>query len=348
MIGMEIAGLGKALPKMRLKNEELKQYMDTSDAWIRERTGIGSRYLCTGEESLTELAVKAAGRAIADAGIRPDEIGLVLFATCTTDYMVPSMACAVQEQLGISGGVPAFDLNAACSGFVYGLQMAHALMVTGDVCSGEQSYALLIGGEQLSKMLDFSERSVSVLFGDGAAAAVLRMSEEKRFISHTAAEGDRRALYAHTVGRNQIPSIGDIGENQYSHNPLHISGEYAEKIMREGFLQMDGRKVFRFAVKVLAGEIKEMEARSGVSAEQVDYIVCHQANSRIIDHVRRQRNLPESKFFMNLQEYGNTSGASIPLALADMKEQGLLTSGCRIFCIGFGAGLTWGSCYLEF
>ncbi|MGN0362812.1 MAG: beta-ketoacyl-ACP synthase III [Bilifractor sp.] len=359
MTGIEITGLGKALPKMRLENDELKQYMDTSDAWIRERTGIRARYLCTGEESLTELAVQASRRAIADAGIHARDISLVIFATCTTDYMVPSMACAVQELLEIPGGVPAFDLNAACSGFVYGLQIAHALMNAAGVCRGERKYALLIGGEQLSKMLDFSERSVSVLFGDGAAAAVLRMSDEKRFFSHTAAEGDRNALYAHTVGRNQVPPFvmeaarkrdadNEAGGKRDAGNPLHITEAYAEKILQDGFLQMDGRKVFRFAVRVLAQEIDEMEARSGVSAEMADYIVCHQANSRIIDHVRRQKNLPEEKFFMNLQEYGNTSGASIPLALADMKQQGLLKPGCRIFCIGFGAGLTWCSCYLEF
>jgi len=347
-MGMEIAGLGKALPGMRLQNDELKQYMDTSDDWIRERTGIRSRYLCTGEENLTELAVQASKRAIADAGICPEKIGLVIFATCTTDYMVPSMACAVQEQLGIPGGVPAFDINAACSGFVYGLQMAHALMTVTDACQGRRRYALLIGGEQLSKMLDFSERSVSVLFGDGSAAAVLRLSEKKRFFSHTAAQGDRDALYAHTVGRNQIPAAEGSAAVGPSGNPLHISTGYAEKIMQEGYLRMDGRKVFRFAVKVLAQEIEEMEARSGISADAADYIVCHQANSRIIEHVRKQRNLPAEKFFMNLQEYGNTSGASIPLALADMKEKGMLTPGCRIFCIGFGAGLTWGSCYLEF
>ena len=348
MKGMEIVGLGKALPGVRLENEELKEYMGTSDEWIRTRTGIGSRYLCTGEESLTELASGASLKALKDANVRPEEIGLVICATCTTDYMVPSMACAVQEILGIPGGVPAFDINAACSGFVYGLQLVNALMRGGDACRGKRKYALLIGGEQLSKMLDFSERSVSVLFGDGAAAAVVRASEEKRFYCHTAAEGDRSALYAHTVGRNQIPESAYEGRQVVPENPLQIRQETAEKILRDGYLQMDGKKVFRFAVKALAGEIEEMELRSGICAEDIDYIVCHQANVRIIDYVRKQKKLPEGKFFMNLREYGNTSGASIPLALADMKEKGLLRPGTRIFCVGFGAGLTWGGCYLEF
>ena len=348
MKGIEIIGLGKALPEVRLENEELKKYMDTSDEWIRSRTGIGSRYLCTGEESLTGLASAASLNALKDAKVRPEEIGLVICATCTTDYMVPSMACVVQEILKIPGGVPAFDINAACSGFVYGLQLVYALMRAGDVCRGERKYALLIGGEQLSKMLDFSERSVSVLFGDGAAAAVIQASEEKCFYSHTAAEGDRSALYAHTVGRNQIPESAYEGKTVVPENPLQIPEEAAEGILRDGYLQMDGKKVFRFAVRALAGEIEEMELRSGISAENIDYIVCHQANVRIIDYVRKQRKLPEEKFFMNLGKYGNTSGASIPLALADMKEKGLLIPGTRIFCVGFGAGLTWGGCFLEF
>lgn len=348
MNGIEITGLGKAVPKTSLSNDALKQYMDTSDEWIRSRTGIESRYLCTGRESLTDLAAEASRKAIEDAGIRPEEIGLLICATCTTDYMVPSVACAVQEILKIPGGVPAFDINAACTGFVYGLQLIYALMNSGTVCRSDRKYALLIGGEQLSKMLDFSERSVSVLFGDGAAAAIVKPSRDKRFFCHTAAEGDRSALYAHTVGRNQITGLSKQGEKLVSPNPLNISEDYAREIMKDGYLKMDGRKVFRFAVRALSSEIDEMERQSGIRAEDVDYIVCHQANLRIIDYVRKQRKLPEEKFFVNLQKYGNTSGASIPLALADMKEKGLLKPGSRIFCIGFGAGLTWGGCYLEF
>ncbi|MGI6057338.1 MAG: beta-ketoacyl-ACP synthase 3 [Bilifractor sp.] len=348
MNGIEIIGLGKAVPKTRLKNDDLRQYMDTSDEWIRSRTGIEARHLCTGEESLTDLAAEAARRAMENAGIAPEEIGLVICATCTTDYMVPSMACAVQEIAGIPGGIPAFDINAACSGFVYGLQLIHSLMNAGSVCRPERSCALLIGGEQLSKMLDFSERSVSVLFGDGAAAAIVRASAEKGFFCHTAAEGDRGALYAHTVGRNQIPMLEFEGKKTVSENPLRVSESLASEIMRDGYLKMDGQKVFRFAVHVLASEIDEMEAQSGISAEDIDYIVCHQANCRIIDYVRKQRKLPAEKFFMNLREYGNTSGASIPLALADMRDRGMLKPGIRIFCVGFGAGLTWGGCYLEF
>ena len=200
MNGIEIIGLGKAVPETRLTNEDLRQYMDTSDEWIRSRTGIVSRHFCTGEESLTDLATEASRKAMEDAGIAPEEVGLVICATCTTDYMVPSVACAVQENIGIPGGVPAFDINAACSGFVYGLQLIYSLMNAEAACRSERKYALMIGGEQLSKMLDFSERSVSVLFGDGAAAAIVRGSSQKRFFCHTAAEGDRSALYAHTVG----------------------------------------------------------------------------------------------------------------------------------------------------
>lgn len=348
MKGIEIIGLGKALPKLRVKNDDLKQYIDTSDEWIKSRTGIEARFFCKDQESLTDLGVLAARRAIKDAGIHPDQIGLVIFATCTTDYMVPSMACAVQELVGIPGGIPAFDINAACSGFVYGLQLVNALMKEGNACMGQKPYALLIGGEQLSKMLDFSERSVSVLFGDGAAAAVIHRSEEKAFYSHTAAKGDRSALYAHTVGRNQLPPMDSKGDRLVPSNPLQISKEGSDRILREGFLQMDGRKVFRFAVRALSDEIQEMELQSGILAKDIDYIVCHQANVRIIDYVRKKMGLPKEKFFLNLPSYGNTSGASIPLALSDMKEEGLLKPGTKIFCVGFGAGLTWGGCFLEF
>lgn len=348
MNGIEIIGLGKAVPKTRLKNEDLKKYMDTSDEWIRSRTGIESRHLCTGRESLTDLMAEASQKAMADAGIEPKEVGLLICATCTTDYMVPSMACAVQEILKIPGGVPAFDINAACSGFVYGLELVDSLIAAGFVCRSERPYALLIGGEQLSKMLDYSERSVSVLFGDGAAAALVRPSNDKPFYCHTAAKGDRSALYAHTVGRNQIPERITQGEALLSSNPLEVPISYAREILKDGYLTMDGKKVFRFAVRALSAEIDAMEQKSGIPAGEIDYIVCHQANRRIIDYVRKKRNLPQEKFFVNLREYGNTSGASIPLALTEMKERGLLKPGTRIFCIGFGAGLTWGGCYLEF
>lgn len=313
MEGLRIAGLGKQLPENCVTNEMIAERTDTSDEWIRSRSGIETRYFC-GEETHRSLSVGAAARAIADAGIDPKEIGLCIVATATPDMVTPSASAMLQKDLGLPEDIPAFDLNAACSGFIYGLQVAHSMMCAGAV---QRPYALLVGAERLSGIIDPSYRSTYVLFGDGAGAAVLQRSEAHRFFCSLSVQGDDRALYA----------------------PMH--GE------PEAYLHMDGKEVFRFAVNSISDGIRYLEEVSGVPAQEADYIVCHQANKRIIEHVRRLRKLAPEQFYMNLQRYGNTSAASIPLALADMKEEGLLTEGKRIFLLGFGSGLTRGSAYME-
>ena len=348
MSGIRIIGMGHALPERRVANGELTAYMDTSDEWIRTRTGIRERRICGPGESQCRLAVSAAKEALERSGADPDEIGLVIAATSSPDYLLPSTACLVMQELGIPSGIPAFDLNAACTGFIYALQTADAFLSYRDMhpesrADGERPLALLIGAEQYSDMLDFSDRETSILFGDGAAAAVVRREAGIRFFSHTAAEGNREALSARCLGRNQLTAAGEGG-------PVwaHPDEDGKEALLEEAYLHMNGRQVFRFATGVLAGEIRRMERVSGVRAEDTDGIVCHQANRRIIDHVRRQMHLGEELFPMNLDVCGNTSAASIPLLLYELIRGGKIRAGSRIFCVGFGAGLTWGSAYLEF
>ncbi len=329
---IKIIGMGKAVPSIRVRNQDLEKTVETSDAWIRSRTGIKARHFCGKGESALSLAAAAAENALRSSAVIPAQVGLVITACVNPDCFVPSMACLVEEKLGICHGAAAFDINAACSGFIYSLQIAQALMENGSACDQAHPYALLIGTEQLSRMLNFKDRSTCVLFGDGAAAALVRLDDEAVFFSHTAARGDAGKLFAQTIGPNDMNA----------HYPAARTDPAAS------WLKMDGPGVFRFAVTALEEEIRLLEEKSGVGAGDIDYIVCHQANARIIEHVRKRRGLPKEKFFMNLQEYGNTSGASIPLALCEMMEKGMLQSGRRIFCIGFGAGLTWAGAYLTF
>ena len=313
-IGIEIIGLGKQLPAACVTNQQIAEKTDTSDEWIRTRSGIRTRYFCEGVETQTDLAAGAAANALADAGVRAEEIGMCIVATATPEYVTPATAAVVQSRLGLPEDIPAFDLNAACTGFIYGLQLSAAMLSSGTL---RHPYVLLIGAERLSGVIDPAERSTYVLFGDGASAAVIRASDTKRFFCRLGVRGDAEVLYGPT------------------------------KEKQEPYLHMNGRAVFRFATETILSGISMLEQESGVTAADVDYIVCHQANQRIIEHVQKRLKLPHEKFFMNLQKYGNTSAASIPLALADMKEAGLLRKGVRLFLLGFGGGLTTGAAYME-
>ena len=309
---LRLLGMGMAVPDKVMANEDFEKIVDTSDAWIRERTGIRERRFI-GDGSLTELAAEASRKAIARAGIAPEEIGLVICATATPERAVPATACMLQKMLCIPAGTPAFDINAACTGFIYAMAAAQAML---PAIRGK--YALLIGAEEVSKLLDMAHRRTCVLFGDGAGSAVDGV---------TGKPGTRVRIFAD--GYEEALSCGGYG------------GE-------DRHLRMDGRKVFRFAVSRLEGEIRALEEETGIPVSGIDYVICHQANARILDHVRRKFGLPEEKLYVNLDRYGNTSAASIPIALAEMAERGMLAPGKRAFAVGFGAGLTWGSCYLEF
>lgn len=311
MSGMCLISAGKALPNFKVTNDDMSKIVETSDEWISTRTGISTRYFCKQEQQSWHLAVDAAKQAIETAGISTEEIGICITATMSPPFATPSISCIVQKELNLTQDILAFDLNAACSGFVYALETANALLA-----ANQKPYALVIGCEALSKITDFTNRNTCVLFGDGAAAVVVQRSESP-FVSMHGTKGDVTALVCGGYG----------AEKQY--------------------LEMDGKAVFRFAVETIPQCIASILKQSNLSLDEIDYIVCHQANRRIIDYVVRQMKAPIEKFYMNLQNYGNTSAASIPLALADMQQQGLLHSKAKIICVGFGGGLTWGATLID-
>lgn len=330
MQGIHIVATGRAVPKKIVTNDDLSKIVDTSHEWIVTRTGICQRHICE-EETCTTLAIAAAEKAVAEAvekeGITLEDIGVVVVASVTSEYNFPSTACLVQNALGLPKDTMSFDIGAACSGFIYGLEVCRGLLMARqaqgekDLCettvgTARGKYALLIGSEQLSRVLDFTDRSSCILFGDGAGAAVLRLDD---------------SLYAHRAWSDGNEEI------------LFCKGAGAEKCK----LRMDGQEVFKFAVRVLKQSLDTILEDAGLSIEDIDYVVCHQANKRIIEHVMKKYPGYEQKFYMNIENYANTSGASIPIALDEMKEQGLLQEGMKIVTVGFGAGFTWSSALLT-
>ena len=317
----KIIGTGYDLPAFTADNDYLATLVDTSDEWIVERTGIRVRHLAK-EETTTSMAVQAARRALEHAGVSAEDIGLLIVATITGDTETPSTACRVQAEIGAHKAV-AFDINAACSGFLYGVHVADAF-----IRSGIYRNALVIGAETLSKIIDWTDRSTCVLFGDGAGAAVLCAAEEPGILSQSiGSNGDKWEVLACQGRPNE--------------NPL------CEKGGKPGYLTMDGQEVFKFAVKTVPVCVEEALEDAGVTADDVKYFLLHQANKRIIQAVAKRLGQPEEKFPMNLDQCGNTSAASLPILLAQMDEQGLLQRGDKLVLSGFGAGLTWGACLLE-
>lgn len=316
MKGIKIIAAGSAIPAAGYDNETLSRMVDTNDEWIISRTGIRNRHICQ-EESCTSLAVDAAKATLkhAMAGqsleMIKEKISAVIVATSTSDYAFPSTACLVAKELGLKKDLQAFDLTAACSGFVFGMDAARNFLAL-----HPDSYVLLIGAEQLSRIIDYTDRSTCILFGDGAGAVLLAASDQI-YVHHSGCDPDLDSLNCQGVGQKDM------------------------------YLHMKGNAVFKFAVRVLQESIDQMLASQQLSLEEIDYVICHQANARIIDHVKKKYPGYEEKFYMNLQEYGNTSAASIPLVIADLMEQKKLRPGNRILCVCFGAGLTWGSTYMQ-
>ena len=308
MRGIHIVGTGRALPEKILTNEDMSRLVDTSDEWIVTRTGIRQRYIC-GQETCASLASEAAKKALQEAAekeqVRPEEIGAVVVATATSDYDFPSTACLVQKELGLSSETMAFDLAAACSGFLYGLEVCRGLLT-----DSRKKYVLLIGSEQLSKITDYTDRQTCILFGDGAGAAVLRL-DDSLYVHRAWSRGSSESLYCEGVGTDGAK------------------------------LKMDGSEVFRFAVRAFTQGMEDVLMEAGVRLEEVDHVICHQANRRIIEHVMKKYPGQEDKFYINIERYGNTSAASIPIALDEMREKGMLKEGMRVLAVGFGAGFTW-------
>lgn len=321
--GLKILGTGSHVPPLAVSNRQFSQVVDTSDEWILSRTGIGQRHFADGESNL-DMAAQAARRAVADAGIAPEDIGVVVCATVTHDYLFPSLACLVAKALGLPQGILAFDLNAACSGFLYALHTAQALLR-----ERRGAYALVVGSEILSRITDFGDRGTCVLFGDGAGAVVVGLSEEHSSFFDSGAMGSVEVLSCPSplAARNPFGSVREPS--------------------RQARIQMDGGEVFRFAVDSASASITRTLAEAGLTPGEVDWYVCHQANERILKAVAKRLNLPQERFFCNIRQRGNTSAASIPLALDELNRSGGLCRGQRVVLSGFGGGLTYGSLYFT-
>lgn len=321
---VKIAGIGSFVPEKIMTNDDLSKLVDTNDEWISTRTGIKERRISSGEDT-SDLASKAAFRALEKAKVLPEEIDLIVVATSSPDALSPSTAVFVQKKIGAFNAA-CFDISAACSGFIYALNVGVQFVKT------EQSRkALVIGAEVLSKVTDWKDRNTCVLFGDGAGAVVLVPSEEKGISSIFCGADGRKAEYL-SIGAGAIPVK----------NPLVNPGE-AQSIR----ICMDGREVFRFASNIILEAVDKVLKDSGYKLEDIKYIVPHQANYRIIDFAARKLGVTEDKFYLNLQKYGNTSAASIPLALDEMYEKKLVKKGDKLILVAFGAGFTWAACLLE-
>lgn len=316
------AGVGVAVPSTVVTNDDLSRTLDTSDEWIRERTGIRERRVARPDESLTALCTRASRDAMARAGIGPETLDAIIVATVTPDRRLPSEACDLQAALGATNAA-AFDIVAACPGFVYAASIAEGL-----IASGYHKHVLVLGAERLSTITDWQDRSTAVLFGDGAGAAVIKP-----------ADGNGRGILSSYIGADgnlaellHIPAGGGM-------NPL-TPGNIGD---RQQYMRMAGREVFKAAVHAMADACDHALERAGVTADQIDLLVPHQANLRIIDATARHAGIPMEKVMVNVDRYGNTSAASIPLALAQAEEEGRLKPGMLILLVAFGAGFTWGA-----
>jgi 3-oxoacyl-[acyl-carrier-protein] synthase-3 len=321
MYNVQIIGTGSYAPKNIVSNKFLATFVDTSDEWISGRTGINKRRISI-DENTAELAIKASINAIEEAKITAEEIDLIIVATATPDYFFPSTACIVQREIGAKNAT-CFDLSAACTGFIYGLNVA-----TQFIKSGQSKTTLVIGAETLSRSLDWKDRNTCVLFGDGAGAAVLTRGKKGIISIYTGADGNGAEFLEY-----EAPPL----KNTFTKD--------SEK--SNNYLKMQGGEVFKFAVKIIIECIKKVLEDANYTMDEIKYIVPHQANIKIIESSAKKLGINKEKFFMNIGEYGNTSAASIPLALDEMNKKGLLQDGDKIITVGFGGGLTYGAVLLE-
>jgi len=313
-----ITGLGVHVPERVLTNDELAQLVDTSDEWIVERTGIHERRIAADDEALTDIALPAARRALADAGAEGREIDLLIVATVTPDMMFPTSSALLADVLG-AGEAGAYDLLAGCTGFMYAIAQAYAMLAT-----GLSRKALVVGGDVLSKILDWEDRSTLVLFGDGAGAVVMEPVERGGFLGF------------------ELGADGGGGEH------LWLPGSGSRRFEHpDSYVKMNGREVFKFATRVMVSSAQAILEHCERTVDEIDVYVPHQANKRIIDHAVGKLGIPAEKTIVNVDRYGNTSSGSIPLALADARADGMLRDGTLILMTGMGAGLTWGSALIE-
>ncbi|MDD5707441.1 MAG: ketoacyl-ACP synthase III [Kiritimatiellae bacterium] len=323
-----IRAVGAGLPERRVSNDELSKTLDTSDEWIRSHTGIGWRHLAADGETTSDLAVRAARQALERAGVTPADIDLIVLATTSPDYFgCPPTACIVQHKLGATQAA-AFDLVAACSGFIYGLTVAKSMLL-----AGTARRALVIGAEVLSRVTDWTDRNTCVLFGDGAGAAVVDLSDTPDQGILNTRMGTDGSGWEYIVIRNGGAA-----------HP-YTRGSLAQRKLP--VIEMNGKKVFVFAVRTLPEVVRGLVAEAGLTLDDLKWIVPHQANARIIQAAADQMKIPESRFYMNLEQRANTSSASIPLALCDLDAAGGLKRGDLIAIVGFGSGLTYGGALIR-
>ncbi|MFD1267735.1 beta-ketoacyl-ACP synthase III [Paenibacillus motobuensis] len=324
MRSVGIIGTGKYVPERVLTNADLEKMVDTNDEWIVSRTGIRERHIAAPEQATSDLAYEAAVRALESAGMTADQLELIIVATITPDTSFPSTACILQDKLGAKNAA-AFDLSAACSGFVYSMATANGFIQT-----GMYNNALVIGADTLSRITDYTDRNTCVLFGDGAGAVIVgEVPEGRGFLSFDlGAEGTGGDLLKLAAGGSRLPA-----------SEATVQG-------KQHYIYMNGREVFKFAVRVMGSATEEVLRKAGKTKEDIDLFVPHQANIRIIQSAMQRLDLPEEKCVINVDKYANTSAASIPLALVEAAEEGRIKEGDTVLLVGFGGGLTWGASVL--
>ncbi len=320
-----ILGTGAYVPPNVLTNKDLEKLVDTDDQWIRERTGISERRVCGPEEGVASMAIEAARRALESAKIAPEQLSYIIVGTNSPDYLYPSIAIRVQDALGLNSSLAAFDLQAGCSGFNYGLYIAERLI------RRDGKYALVIGTDASSRFTDWTDRSTCILFGDGAGAVLVGPVSQGGIVAQFVASSLNMKLSCET----EFNADNSPFRPHQTTTPRH-------------FLQMDGPEIFKFAVKVVKESIQRISEMTGVPREDFDYLIIHQANNRIIEAAAKFARVPMEKLYVNVDRYGNTSAASVPLALDEALKEGKIKAGDKVFLCSFGAGVTWSAALVEF
>ncbi|MDI3524870.1 MAG: 3-oxoacyl-[acyl-carrier-protein] synthase [Candidatus Atribacteria bacterium] len=320
----KVSGVGSYVPSKVLTNQDLEKIVDTSDEWITTRTGIKERRIASPQETTSSLALEAARRALQMAQVDPQELDLILVATVTPDMAFPATACLLQRELGAPRAA-CFDLEAGCTGFVYALVVAEKYLI-----GGGGNKALVVGAETLSKIVDWEDRATCVLFGDGAGACILEKTDHPGLLaSYLGSDGGGAHLLELPAGGSRMPASKES-----------VAG-------RMHYIKMNGNEVFKFAVRIMEEASREVARRAGIGLEEVALFIPHQANIRIIDSAARRLKIPQEKIFVNVHKYGNTSSASIPIALDEAYREGRIKDGDLLLLVGFGAGLTWGSTVIR-
>ncbi len=320
----KIIGTGSYLPPTIMSNDDMSQLVETDDAWIRERTGIQRRHIAT-EDTTVSMATKAAQKALEASGLSAEELDLIIVGTISADNLLPSTACSVQSEIGAKNAI-AFDINAACSGFLFAMNTANAY-----IKSGFYKNALIIGVETLSKITDWTDRSTCVLFADGAGAAIL-----------TATSEEQEGLLSFVQGSDGTKGPALYCKSRSNNNP------YTKTTLEPGYITMDGPAVFKFAIKTVPASIQKLLEEAGYTTDDPDVYVLHQANLRIIQSISKRLSIPLEKFPLNMADCGNTSAASVPILLDETFRSGKIKEGDLVVLAGFGAGLTWGAALIRF